>query len=472
MVFNSMVFLWIFLPLCLISYFLIKDKYKNLLLVLLSLIFYAWGETKYIILLLITIIINYGMALLIDKQQKKHIKKLLFIIALLFNLGILAYYKYFNFAVSNVEKIFSINVSQIKKVALPLGISFYIFSSISYIFDVYKKESVAQKNIVDMALYITFFPKLLMGPIEQYKDFEKYINAGNRKITLESFKIGILRFTYGLSKKVLIADAVARVADIAFNSNINNVSTPIAWIGALCYMLQIYFDFSGYSDMALGIAKMFGFNLMENFDLPYTSQTITEFWRRWHISLGKWFKNYLYIPLGGNRKGKIRTYINLFIVFIATGIWHGSAWNYLAWGIYNGIFMIIERAKLKELTEKNKIKIINHIYALTVTFFGWIIFRANGLKNAIKYIRRLFINNNNISTIQIYSIFNNRTIFVIAIAILFAGILQCMLQKTKYAEEIKNFYKVIEPICIGILLVLCITAIANSTYNSFVYFKF
>lgn len=472
MVFNSMVFLWIFLPLCLISYFLIKDKYKNLLLVLLSLIFYAWGETKYIILLLITIIINYGMALLIDKQQKKHIKKLLFIIALLFNLGILAYYKYFNFAVSNVEKIFSINVSQIKKVALPLGISFYIFSSISYIFDVYKKESVAQKNIVDMALYITFFPKLLMGPIEQYKDFEKYINAGNRKITLESFKIGISRFTYGLSKKVLIADAVARVADIAFNSNINNVSTPIAWIGALCYMLQIYFDFSGYSDMALGIAKMFGFNLMENFDLPYTSQTITEFWRRWHISLGKWFKNYLYIPLGGNRKGKIRTYINLFIVFIATGIWHGSAWNYLAWGIYNGIFMIIERAKLKELTEKNKIKIINHIYALTVTFFGWIIFRANGLKNAIKYIRRLFINNNNISTIQIYSIFNNRTIFVIAIAILFAGILQCMLQKTKYAEEIKNFYKVIEPICIGILLVLCITAIANSTYNSFVYFKF
>lgn len=397
---------------------------------------------------------------------------MLFIIALLFNLGILAYYKYFNFAVSNVEKIFSINVSQIKKVALPLGISFYIFSSISYIFDVYKKESVAQKNIVDMALYITFFPKLLMGPIEQYKDFEKYINAGNRKITLESFKIGISRFTYGLSKKVLIADAVARVADIAFNSNINNVSTPIAWIGALCYMLQIYFDFSGYSDMALGIAKMFGFNLMENFDLPYTSQTITEFWRRWHISLGKWFKNYLYIPLGGNRKGKIRTYINLFIVFIATGIWHGSAWNYLAWGIYNGIFMIIERAKLKELTEKNKIKIINHIYALTVTFFGWIIFRANGLKNAIKYIRRLFINNNNISTIQIYSIFNNRTIFVIAIAILFAGILQCMLQKTKYAEEIKNFYKVIEPICIGILLVLCITAIANSTYNSFVYFKF
>lgn len=471
MLFNSMVFLWIFIPISILLYFMVDDKYKNLILVFLSIIFYAWGEPTYVVLLVASVVINYILTILMDKQIEKNKRKVYFIIAIILNIGILVYYKYFNFLVHNIQNIFSLNISEVKKVPLPLGISFYVFSSISYIFDIYRKECKAQKNIINMALFITFFPKLLMGPIERYKDFESCIDVKNRKITIKSFKDGIVRFVYGLGKKVLIADVVARVADLAFDSNISNLNSQLAWLGAICYMIQIYFDFSGYSDMAIGIAKMFGFDLMENFNLPYTSQSITEFWRRWHISLGNWFKNYLYIPLGGNRKGKLRTYVNLFIVFIATGVWHGAAWNYIAWGIYNGIFMVIERIKLKELIEKNSIKLINHIYAMSVTFIGWIIFRANGLKNALKYIKTLFIDSKG-SQIQTYNILNNRTIITMIIAVLLTGILQLLFSKMNKDNKLSKIYRVIEPVCVGGILIISIMSIVNNTYTSFVYFKF
>lgn len=471
MLFNSMVFLWIFIPISILLYFMVDDKYKNLILVFLSIIFYAWGEPTYVVLLVASVVINYILTILMDKQIEKNKRKVYFIIAIILNIGILVYYKYFNFLVHNIQNIFSLDISEVKKVPLPLGISFYVFSSISYIFDIYRKECKAQKNIINMALFITFFPKLLMGPIERYKDFESCIDVKNRKITIKSFKDGIVRFVYGLGKKVLIADVVARVADLAFDSNISNLNSQLAWLGAICYMIQIYFDFSGYSDMAIGIAKMFGFDLMENFNLPYTSQSITEFWRRWHISLGNWFKNYLYIPLGGNRKGKLRTYVNLFIVFIATGVWHGAAWNYIAWGIYNGIFMVIERIKLKELIEKNSIKLINHIYAMSVTFIGWIIFRANGLKNALKYIKTLFIDSKG-SQIQTYNILNNRTIITMIIAVLLTGILQLLFSKMNKDNKLSKIYRVIEPVCVGGILIISIMSIVNNTYTSFVYFKF
>lgn len=471
MLFNSMVFLWIFIPISILLYFMVDDKYKNLILVFLSIIFYAWGEPTYVVLLVASVVINYILTILMDKQIEKNKRKVYFIIAIILNIGILVYYKYFNFLVHNIQNIFSLDISEVKKVPLPLGISFYVFSSISYIFDIYRKECKAQKNIINMALFITFFPKLLMGPIERYKDFESCIDVKNRKITIKSFKDGIVRFVYGLGKKVLIADVVARVADLAFDSNISNLNSQLAWLGAICYMIQIYFDFSGYSDMAIGIAKMFGFDLMENFNLPYTSQSITEFWRRWHISLGNWFKNYLYIPLGGNRKGKLRTYVNLFIVFIATGVWHGAAWNYIAWGIYNGIFMLIERIKLKELIEKNSIKLINHIYAMSVTFIGWIIFRANGLKNALKYIKTLFIDSKG-SQIQTYNILNNRTIITMIIAVLLTGILQLLFSKMNKDNKLSKIYRVIEPVCVGGILIISIMSIVNNTYTSFVYFKF
>lgn len=466
-----MVFLWIFIPISILLYFMVDDKYKNLILVFLSIIFYAWGEPTYVVLLVASVVINYILTILMDKQIEKNKRKVYFIIAIILNIGILVYYKYFNFLVHNIQNIFSLDISEVKKVPLPLGISFYVFSSISYIFDIYRKECKAQKNIINMALFITFFPKLLMGPIERYKDFESCIDVKNRKITIKSFKDGIVRFVYGLGKKVLIADVVARVADLAFDSNISNLNSQLAWLGAICYMIQIYFDFSGYSDMAIGIAKMFGFDLMENFNLPYTSQSITEFWRRWHISLGNWFKNYLYIPLGGNRKGKLRTYVNLFIVFIATGVWHGAAWNYIAWGIYNGIFMVIERIKLKELIEKNSIKLINHIYAMSVTFIGWIIFRANGLKNALKYIKTLFIDSKG-SQIQTYNILNNRTIITMIIAVLLTGILQLLFSKMNKDNKLSKIYRVIEPVCVGGILIISIMSIVNNTYTSFVYFKF
>lgn len=466
-----MVFLWIFIPISILLYFMVDDKYKNLILVFLSIIFYAWGEPTYVVLLVASVVINYILTILMDKQIEKNKRKVYFIIAIILNIGILVYYKYFNFLVHNIQNIFSLDISEVKKVPLPLGISFYVFSSISYIFDIYRKECKAQKNIINMALFITFFPKLLMGPIERYKDFESCIDVKNRKITINSFKDGIVRFVYGLGKKVLIADVVARVADLAFDSNISNLNSQLAWLGAMCYMIQIYFDFSGYSDMAIGIAKMFGFDLMENFNLPYTSQSITEFWRRWHISLGNWFKNYLYIPLGGNRKGKLRTYVNLFIVFIATGVWHGAAWNYIAWGIYNGIFMVIERIKLKELIEKNSIKLINHIYAMSVTFIGWIIFRANGLKNALKYIKTLFIDSKG-SQLQTYNILNNRTIITMIIAVLLTGILQLLFSKMNKDNKLSKIYRVIEPVCVGVILIISIMSIVNNTYTSFVYFKF
>ena len=471
MLFNSMVFLWIFIPISILLYFMVDDKYKNLILVFLSIIFYAWGEPTYVVLLVASVVINYILTILMDKQIEKNKRKVYFIIAIILNIGILVYYKYFNFLVHNIQNIFSLDISEVKKVPLPLGISFYVFSSISYIFDIYRKECKAQKNIINMALFITFFPKLLMGPIERYKDFESCIDVKSRKITINSFKDGIVRFVYGLGKKVLIADVVARVADLAFDSNISNLNSQLAWLGAMCYMIQIYFDFSGYSDMAIGIAKMFGFDLMENFNLPYTSQSITEFWRRWHISLGNWFKNYLYIPLGGNRKGKLRTYVNLFIVFIATGVWHGAAWNYIAWGIYNGIFMVIERIKLKELIEKNSIKLINHIYAMSVTFIGWIIFRANGLKNALKYIKTLFIDSKG-SQLQTYNILNNRTIITMIIAVLLTGILQLLFSKMNKDNKLSKIYIVIEPVCVGVILIISIMSIVNNTYTSFVYFKF
>lgn len=466
-----MVFLWIFIPISILLYFMVDDKYKNLILVFLSIIFYAWGEPTYVVLLVASVVINYILTILMDKQIEKNKRKVYFIIAIILNIGILVYYKYFNFLVHNIQNIFSLDISEVKKVPLPLGISFYVFSSISYIFDIYRKECKAQKNIINMALFITFFPKLLMGPIERYKDFESCIDVKSRKITINSFKDGIVRFVYGLGKKVLIADVVARVADLAFDSNISNLNSQLAWLGAMCYMIQIYFDFSGYSDMAIGIAKMFGFDLMENFNLPYTSQSITEFWRRWHISLGNWFKNYLYIPLGGNRKGKLRTYVNLFIVFIATGVWHGAAWNYIAWGIYNGIFMVIERIKLKELIEKNSIKLINHIYAMSVTFIGWIIFRANGLKNALKYIKTLFIDSKG-SQLQTYNILNNRTIITMIIAVLLTGILQLLFSKMNKDNKLSKIYRVIEPVCVGVILIISIMSIVNNTYTSFVYFKF
>ena len=461
MLFASMTFLWIFLPILLIIYFLVKDKYRNIILLIFSLIFYSWGEPKYIFLMLFSIFMNYIFGIIIDKTKNKK-KKIALIVAILSNLLLLAYFKYFNFILDNINKVFKSTNFGAKEIALPIGISFYTFQIMSYIIDLYRGDIKVQKNPLKLALYISFFPQLIAGPIVKYHDIEEQINK--RTVTIEKFSYGIKRFTIGLSKKVIISNTLALMADTAFNSDINLLSMPLAWLGIICYMFQIYYDFSGYSDMAIGLGKMFGFDFMENFDYPYISQSITEFWRRWHISLSTWFKEYLYIPLGGNRKGKYRTYLNLVIIFLTTGLWHGASWNFIFWGAFHGFFILIERIKLKEYLDKNKFKIFNHIYTLAVVILSWVFFRAETLTGAFKYIKVMF-SNKFTTTLELASIINFKLFIILIIAIIFSG---PIIKKFKKNDK-KPFA---EPIVIATLMVICIMTLVSNTYNPFIYFRF
>lgn len=471
MVFSSMTFIWIFLPILLFVYYISKEKYRNIILLFFSLIFYSWGEPKYIVLMLISILVNYIFGRILDKCNKKKNKKIVLIVSIVFNLGLLVYFKYFNFIATNIDNIIGQNVIPNKNIVLPIGISFYTFQIMSYIIDLYRGDIKVQKNLLNLALYISFFPQLIAGPIVKYKDIDEQLQK--RTVTIEKFSNGIKRFVYGLAKKVIFANTLAYIADTIFNSNIELLNMPIAWLGAICYTLQIYFDFSGYSDMAIGLGKMFGFEFMENFNLPYISESITEFWRRWHISLSTWFKEYLYIPLGGNRKGKIRTYINLLIVFLATGIWHGASWNFVVWGLFNGFFLVIERIKLKELLDKNKLKFVNHIYALLVIIFGWVLFRADTLRSALQYMKIMIIPSKQLANFDTSLIINNRNIIMIIVVILFSGILQTIFNKLKNKEKIKEVYhRYFEVIVISLLMFISIMMLASNTYNPFIYFRF
>ena len=467
MVFSSMIFLWVFLPILLLTYFLVKDKYKNYVLLIFSLIFYAWGEPKYIVLMLISIILNYIFGILIDKTNNKT-RLIVLILCILTNIGLLAYFKYFDFFVENINRIFGNEVLKAKHIVLPIGISFYTFQIMSYCIDLYRRDIKVQKNIFKLALYISFFPQLIAGPIVKYHDIDEQIDK--REVTSEKFADGIRRFVYGLSKKVILANTLAIVADTCFDATYSELSTVTAWIGAICYTLQIYYDFSGYSDMAIGLGKMFGFTFMENFNLPYISGSITDFWRRWHISLSTWFKEYIYIPLGGNRKGKNRTYINLWIVFLVTGIWHGASWNFIFWGLFHGFFIFIERLGLKKLLDK--CKVINHIYTLFIVIIAWVFFRAPGLKFGIEYLQRMFTINK-INIINPYIIYNYKNVIIMITAILFAGIIQLAIKKLDKRKKITNVYKkYVEPVAILGLLTICIMMLVSNTYNPFIYFRF
>lgn len=483
MLFNSMVFLWIFLPVLLVLYFLAKKFFpaaRNYILLIFSLLFYAWGEPKYIILMLVSILVNYAFGILVDKAPKKGKKRrALLVLDVLFNVGLLGYFKYFNFFTDNVNKIFGEGTITMEDVMLPIGISFYTFQIMSYVIDLYRGEIKVQKNLPKLALYISFFPQLIAGPIVKYKDIDEALDS--RKETLEGFAYGAKRFIYGLSKKVLIADVMALAVDTIFSGGggATELTQPVAWLGAICYALQIFFDFSGYSDMAIGLGAMFGFKFMENFNLPYISGSITEFWRRWHISLSTWFKEYVYIPLGGNRKGKKRTYLNLWIVFLLTGIWHGAAWNFVIWGLFHGLFIFIERLGFKKVLDR--LKVLSHVYALLVVLVGWVFFRADGLKNALHYLKvMLFGAPEGTIPIQTYNIVNHRFILTMILAILFCGILQVILKKIaeskKYGKRYSRFSiictRYVEPFVLIGLFALCIMATVSNTYSSFIYFRF
>lgn len=470
MLFSSMLFLWLFLPVVFVSYYLIKKEYRNVLLLISSIIFYAWGGVSYTLIMFSSIIINYIFALLIDKaieEDNKLKKKIYLSLCIVINLSILAYFKYTDFAISIINSISKKEVISLKNIVLPIGISFYTFQALSYVIDVYREHNKAQKNIINLALYISFFPQLIAGPIVKYHDIDTQITE--RTENLENISYGIKRFIYGLSKKVILANMFALSCDEILKQPIGDIGTALAWLAAVLYTLQIYYDFSGYSDMAIGLGHMFGFKFLENFNYPYISKSVQEFWRRWHISLSTWFKEYLYIPLGGNRKGKYFTYLNLLIVFFATGLWHGASFNFILWGLWHGFFLIIERVFLGRLLEKNKLKFLNNIYVILVFVLGWVLFRANNLAHALELYKLMFSYKESFYTVRYF--FYPQTLVCFIFGILFSGIFQSIFPKIKEIIFSARVY-LLESIIQFLLLFICIMYLVNGTYNPFIYFRF
>ena len=468
MLFSSMPFIFVFLPIVCLIYLLARKDIQNYVLLIASIIFYAWGEPSYLAIMLATIIISYCGACLIERTDNYRYRKCFLILTLLSDLGFLIYFKYFNFIAENINIILTSKVNFVN-VIMPIGISFYTFQAISYIIDVYRKDVKAQRDIYKVALYITLFPQLIAGPIVKYHDVEKQIT--NRTVTFDKVSYGVKRFIVGLSKKMLLANTMGEIADKVFSQPVETFGSDIAWIGAIAYTLQLYYDFSGYSDMAIGLGSIFGFKFMENFNYPYISKSITEFWRRWHISLSTWFKEYLYIPLGGNRISSKRTYFNLFIVFLATGIWHGASWTFIVWGLWNGFFIIFER-----LTNWHKkeggcfLNGIKHLYTMFVFIIGWVLFRAENIQYAIKYIKNMFgcVETKN-SIYQFVYYVDNMEIMTFIVAVLCTMPIFNQLVEVKHKRTI---YKVFVNLWLILLFVLSVIYIASSLYNPFIYFIF
>lgn len=459
MVFTSISFLYYFLPIVLLIYFLVPQKFKNIVLLFSSLTFYFIGEPKYIILLILEIIISFYGTILMDKKESKDILYILIFIQLL----ILAIFKYTNFIFNNINSIFNTKIDFIS-IVLPIGISFYTFQIISYEIDVYRKNVKVQKKLLNYMTYVTLFPQLIAGPIVRYETIEKELSE--RKHTLENISNGIRRFIFGLSKKVLIANLLGEVC-LLFNNNLEK-TILLYWLNAISYMLQIYFDFSAYSDMAIGLGKIFGFQFLENFNYPYISKSITEFWRRWHISLGTWFRDYVYIPLGGNRKKQVR---NILIVWCLTGIWHGASWNFVIWGVLFGIILLVEKLFLKKYLDKipNSIK---RIYTLFIVMISFIIFSSNNMLDAINNIIGLFNIKNGLFDIYSINILKNNLILIIISIILSTPLLNNLVYKMNNNKRIHNILNILEPIILICLLIISTAYIIDSSYNPFLYFRF
>lgn len=463
MLFTSITFLYYFLPLVLIFYFITPKKYRNIILLISSIIFYAYGEPKYVFLMLLEIIISYYGAILIDKYPRY--KETILAIFITIHLGLLCIFKYTNFLISNINNIFNSNISHLN-IIMPIGISFYTFQIISYLVDVYRKKVPPQKNILTLATYISLFPQLIAGPIVRYKDINEELK--NRTITLEDTSYGFRRFIIGLAKKVIIANSLGELFNI-LNNNVP-ISLASTWLKSLSYMLQIYFDFSAYSDMAIGLGCIFGFHFLENFNYPYISKSITEFWRRWHISLGTWFKDYLYIPLGGSRRGPLILIRNILIVWFLTGLWHGASWNFIIWGLYFGLILLIEKLFLKKYFSKVP-AIFKHIYVLFIVLISFIIFNSTTIDEAITTIKNLFISNSLINSGTIYYLKSYLPLILISLigATPLIKNIYTKLSKNKTLNKILN---ILEPIYLIILLIIVTAYLIDSTYNPFLYFRF
>lgn len=469
MLFSSTTFIFMFLTLLLILYFPIKNiKYRNIILLIFSLIFYSWGEPKYIFLMLITVLIAYVFGLLIDKYRNDKKKSKLFlvisVILILLNLFI---FKYLDFSIGIINSVFKTNIG-LTKLVLPIGISFYTFQILSYVIDLYWGKVGVQKNYFRLLLYVSFFPQLIAGPIVRYETVEKEIS--DRKTTLDGFISGFKRFIWGLAKKVIVANNVAIFCDYVYN-NYSSYGSNILWVAAVCYTLQIYFDFSGYSDMAIGLGKMFGFNFLENFNYPYIATSITDFWRRWHISLSTFFRDYVYIPLGGNRVSKIKFIRNIFIVWLLTGIWHGASYNFILWGLYYAILLLIEKLFTGKYIEKLP-KVLKMLYSLFFITLGWVIFRVENINDLILVIKKMFSFNNT----SFITLFNKNAILISTIPYIILGIFLSLpidkWFKTKVDKSNGIVLTLIEDLILGVLFGISVMFLVSNSYNPFIYFRF
>ena len=458
MVFSSILFIFRFLPIAMGIYFLTPKKLKNLSLLILSLIFYSWGEPRYFLLMIASIFVDYFISINIEKNNKnKKLKILLLAISIIFNVGILFFFKYINFFIENINSIFNMSLNNVK-ITLPLGISFYTFQTMSYTIDVFLGKVKAEKNIINFGAFVCLFPQLIAGPIVKYIDISKELK--NRDINLDEIQEGIRLFILGLGSKVLIANNIGSLWNEVETMGFNNISTILAWMGIIAFSLQIYFDFNGYSLMAIGLGKILGFNFPNNFNYPYESRSITEFWRRWHITLGQWFKQYVYIPLGGNRLGRARTYFNLFIVWFLTGFWHGASYNFILWGLYFFILICMEKNGLLNLL--NKHKLISHIYTIFFILVGWVLFAVIDLNQIINFFKKMFIFN--AGNEWIYYLRNYIITYTIAI------IFSTSFLKKIYNKFVKN--NIVDTIILITIFLLSIAYLVDSSYNPFLYFRF
>lgn len=475
MVFSSSSFLFAFLPVTLVLYFLpisLKNKKreigkKNLVLLVTSLVFYAWGEPVYVLLMLISIFFNFSIGrdiFLCERENKKRMKLFLFTVAIVFNFFVMAYFKYYGFAAENINSLFGTDI-QIRELPLPVGISFYTFQAVSYIADVYKGKVKAQRHLIPFACYITMFPQLIAGPIVQYSDIEKQLKE--RTVSSALFYDGIIVFIRGLGKKVIFANTAGKIYTDILAEGITEQSSLTAWIGIVAYTMQIYFDFGGYSDMAIGLGKMLGFEFRENFNFPYRAQSITDFWRRWHISLSSWFRDYVYIPLGGNRKGTARTIFNILTVWSLTGLWHGAAWNFIAWGAFYGILLIAEKYLLSGIISRLP-SFINRTVTMAAVMIGWVFFSSESLSGATEYLSVMF----NAGGAALY---DSKALYLLAtsgfgLTVMalssfgFFGSLPKPKNKTVSTAAQSLFYISVFVISTAFLL--------SETYNPFLYFRF
>ncbi len=476
MIFSSIIFILYFLPITLLSYYFLPHKFKNIFLLLASVFFYAWGAPKFIFVILLTTFFDFCIVHAIVRQHNSVRKNALFIFSLSINVGLLFYFKYLNFFVENVNVILNNNNLEalpILNIILPIGISFYTFESITYVVDVYLGKHKPLKKFIDYQLYILLFPKLIAGPIIRYSDIADQITDRFKSYGSENVLRGFRRFVIGLCKKVIIANTLGAVADEIFNASNENIDTIDNWVGMFSYTFQLYFDFSGYSDIALGIGTMLGFTFPENFNNPYTATSVTDFWKRWHISLGNWMRNYLYIPLGGNQVTALRIYFNLWIVFLISGFWHGAEWTFIVWGIYHGFFLVIERVGFLKVLNK-----IPSIISVLLTFFivsvGWVLFRAKELMIGVDYIANLFNSTlkGHLSSME----YTPEFIATFCVAVIFSFC--CLNAKVKslfnflFIKRLSPFLNFLLTITSLLLLLICIGYIAIANFNPFIYFRF